>query len=269
MNAHRIKALIKKELLEMMYDKSTLYPMLFIAVFFSVILPNILIIFSTKVDLVNLPSEFEKSIHQLNTLNLPVHASPEHILIYIVLMYFLMPLFLLMPVIISNASASYSFVGEKEHKTLEGLLYTPLSDKEMLLGKVIASFIPSIVITYGAIVLYGITVNLFGWKQFHQLIFPNGAWLSLILLIIPSMTFLSICLVMMVANKAKSMKSAQSVALFLVVPIIGLIISQASGIMLLGYQTILIAGFVLIILDIIIFLLLVKSFNRDKMVSKL
>lgn len=254
MNTHRIKALVKKELLEMMYDKSTLYPMLFIAVFFSVILPNILIIFSTKVDLVNLP----------------VHASPEqHILIYIVLMYFLMPLFLLMPVIISNASASYSFVGEKEHKTLEGLLYTPLSDKEMLLGKVIASFIPSIVITYGAIVLYGITVNLFGWKQFHQLIFPNGAWLSLILLIIPSMTFLSICLVMMVANKAKSMKSAQSVALFLVVPIIGLIISQASGIMLLGYQIILIAGFVLIILDIIIFLLLVKSFNRDKMVSKL
>ncbi|EKS31460.1 hypothetical protein HMPREF3031_09025 [Staphylococcus sp. HMSC072B07] len=139
----------------------------------------------------------------------------------------------------------------------------------MLLGKVIASFIPSIVITYGAIVLYGITVNLFGWKQFLQLIFPNGAWLSLILLIIPSMTFLSICLVMMVANKAKSMKSAQSVALFLVVPIIGLIISQASGIMLLGYQIILIAGFVLIILDIIIFLLLVKSFNRDKMVSKL
>ncbi|MDQ7115871.1 MULTISPECIES: hypothetical protein [Staphylococcus] len=65
------------------------------------------------------------------------------------------------------------------------------------------------------------------------------------------------------------MKSAQSVALFLVVPIIGLIISQASGIMLLGYQIILIAGFVLIILDIIIFLLLVKSFNRDKMVSKL
>lgn len=97
----------------------------------------------------------------------------------------------------------------------------------------------------------------------------DGAWLSLILLIIPSMTFLSICLVMMVANKAKSMKSAQSVALFLVVPIIGLIISQASGIMLLGYQTILIAGFVLIILDIIIFLLLVKSFNRDKTVSKL
>lgn len=269
MNTHRIKALVKKELLEMMYDKSTLYPMLFIAVFFSVILPNLLIIFSTKVDLINLPSEFETSIKQLKTVDLPADVSTAHLIIYIVLMYFLMPLFLLMPVIISNASASYSFVGEREHKTLEGLLYTPLSDKEMLLGKVIASFIPSIIITYGAVIFYGISVNIFGWQHFHQLIFPNGAWLSLIIVIIPSITFLSICLVMMIANQAKSMKSAQSVALFLVVPIIGLIISQASGIMLLGFRTILIAGLILIVLNIIIFILLVKSFNRDKMVSKL
>lgn len=48
---------------------------------------------------------------------------------------------------ISNVIATASFVGEREQKTIEGLLYTPLNRQELLLGKIVASFAPATVIT--------------------------------------------------------------------------------------------------------------------------
>ena len=43
--------------------------------------------------------------------------------------------------------ASYSIVGEKVEKSLEPLLATPVTDGEILLGKSIAAFLPSLLAT--------------------------------------------------------------------------------------------------------------------------
>ena len=44
--------------------------------------------------------------------------------------------------------AGYSLVGEKVEKSLEPLLATPMSDKDILLGKSVSSFIPILVISF-------------------------------------------------------------------------------------------------------------------------
>jgi ABC-type Na+ efflux pump permease subunit len=52
------------------------------------------------------------------------------------------------PALVPAALAAYSVVGERQQGTLEPLLTTPLRREEFLLGKALASLIPSLAISY-------------------------------------------------------------------------------------------------------------------------
>ena len=57
-------------------------------------------------------------------------------------------LLLIVPLVIPPVIASYSVVGERIQGTLEPVLTTPVRRDELLLGKAIAAFIPSVAIAY-------------------------------------------------------------------------------------------------------------------------
>ena len=54
----------------------------------------------------------------------------------------------------SSVIASDSFAGEKERKTIEALLATPLSDSELFVGKVLVAFIPAVLVTFASFAVY-------------------------------------------------------------------------------------------------------------------
>ena len=58
--------------------------------------------------------------------------------IVLVLGYLFAPFFLILPLMFSTVIASESFAGERERKTIEALLYTPATDTELFVGKVLA-----------------------------------------------------------------------------------------------------------------------------------
>ncbi len=58
-------------------------------------------------------------------------------------------IFVILPGIIPATIGSYSIVGEKVEKSLEPLLATPITDGELLLGKAIAGFLPTLLSTWG------------------------------------------------------------------------------------------------------------------------
>lgn len=137
---------------------------------------------------------------------------------------------------ISNVIATASFVGEREQKTIEGLLYTPLNRQELLLGKIVASFAPATVITWFSVIVYGIILDTLGYRIFGRFIFPNSAWVLLSVVVMPLVSFLSTLLVVTVSQHMKSTKAAQSVSLVILVPLIGIIVSQASSSISLGME---------------------------------
>src|SRR4029077_19825070 len=63
-------------------------------------------------------------------------------------------LFLLAPIIGAVSLAAYSVVGEKQGRTLEPLLTTPVSAAELLLAKPLASFAPALVIEAAGLAIY-------------------------------------------------------------------------------------------------------------------
>lgn len=68
-------------------------------------------------------------------------------------------LFLLLPSIVAGAIGADSFAGERERKTLETLLATPLSDRAIVVGKAIAALFAAVVVAAIALAVAAITVN--------------------------------------------------------------------------------------------------------------
>jgi ABC-2 type transport system permease protein len=75
----------------------------------------------------------------------------EHSLLYM----------LAIPVLVPAALAAYSVVGERLQGTLEPLLSTPVRREELLLGKALAAFVPSVVVAYSVFLLFVAIVKVF------------------------------------------------------------------------------------------------------------
>jgi len=75
----------------------------------------------------------------------------EHTLIYM----------LAIPTMVPAALASYSIVGERIQGTLEPLLAAPLLESELVLGKALAVFVPSVAVSYFLFGIYIAILELF------------------------------------------------------------------------------------------------------------
>lgn len=264
-----VKHLIHKELLEVKSDKGTYIPLLMIPIMFAVVFPLAIFMLGVNNSATQLITGLNAFIEHVDTHMFPADLNKDSVVIYAIYMYFFAPLFLMIPVIFSTLIASSSFIGEKEKKTIEGLLYTPLTIKELMMGKLLAAALPSIIITWIAIVVYGIIVNIYSFKFMDQLIFPNLNWIVLTFLLIPLITFLTISLVIAVSHRTKTSKSAQSYSMIIVLPILSFVISQSTGLMVFGLQMILILVVVLIVLNVCMFIFITRTFNTDKFLTKL
>lgn len=263
-NLKRVKALMKKDLLEITNDKAMLFSLYLLPLIFSVILPMIILLFGSSSIITNSVGGINEFIKNVDISSFPHDIKAGSEVVYAILMYFFIPLFLLIPIMIATVIASSSFVGEKENKTLEGLLYTPLTNKELILGKILASAVPAMIATVISVFFYGILIDTFGIKIFGRAIFPNLNWIIIVLLLNPLIVFLAIALIIFVSPYVKTSKSAQSVATLLIFPIIAALISQASGAILLGTFPIILISIFIFIIDIVAFLFISKQFDREK-----
>ncbi|KRM98735.1 ABC transporter permease [Loigolactobacillus rennini] len=263
-NLKRVKVLIKKDLLGIINDEAILFSLCILPLIFSLILPLLILLMGSSNVFISSVGGLNEFIENVDISSFPSDIKAGSEPLYAILMYFFIPLFLLIPVMIATVIASSSFVGERENKTLEGLLYTPLTNRELVLGKILASAVPAMIATLISVIIYGVLIDTVGLGIFGRAIFPNLNWLVVVLLLNPLIVFLAIALIISVSQHVKTSKFAQSVAMILILPIIGGLISQASGALLLGTRAMLLISLLLLIIDIIAFLFISKHFNREK-----
>ena len=143
------KALLvfRKDWREVRRNWEVLTPIAVVPLLFTVVIPLIAIHAPGQVNTGTSPDVLVESIVR----GMPPDAverlmtlTGEQQLTYVLLVYMFAPFFMLIPVMASSVIASDSFAGEKERKTIEALLATPLTDGELLLGKMLTSFVPSI-----------------------------------------------------------------------------------------------------------------------------
>lgn len=264
MNLNRVYTIVRKDLMDVFSDGSTVATLFILPAIFSILLPLIILVGGTRNSFLQTIGGVNEFLSNVGTNLIPQYINRNLIGEYALLMFFFIPLFLLIPIMIATLTATTSFVGERENKTFEGLLYTPLTDSEIVFGKIMASMIPSVGISWLATLVYGIILDTVGYHTFSRIIFPNLSWVIETFVLVPTITFLSIALIIGVSQRAKSTKSAQSISMLLVLPLIGSVVSQASGLMVISLKLILVLTFVLVVIDVLIFIFVVKRFDREK-----
>ncbi len=187
----------------------------------------------------------------------------EYKSVYFFVNFMMIPFFLMAAIINSMVTASNSFAGEKERHTLETLLFAPISVKELFVGKVIAAFIPSLLISLAAFIINAVMVNLITYPYFKEVLFLNSTWLLLMLWVIPAVVIFNIILNVLVSARVKSFQEAQQFGGMMVLPVVGLIISQASGMFFLSPFILLLIGAGLLIANVFLLKIITKYNQRN------
>jgi len=161
-------------------------------------------------------------------------------------------------------------IDRKERRTIEALLAMPISDSELFLGKVLVSFVPSMIVTWSSFAIYTAITDVLSFSTFNgRLILPNLVWILFIFGLAPLVALSSIGLTVTISARVKGFREAQQISTILLVPILGLFFGQLSGAVFLGPVVIglLAGGFALV--AAIVFEIGVRLFRREEILARL
>lgn len=175
--------------------------------------------------------------------------------------------FLLIPMMMPVFIAAYSIVGEKETRSLEPLLATPITVGELLLGKSIAAVAPAVILTWLSYVMLVIGgYFIMPEPVFQALVRP--VWIVGMLLLSPLLALLSVLSGMIVSSRLNDPRAAQQVTGIFIVPIIGLSLLVLAGKILVSIPLIALASAAILVLDILMLFFAIKLFQRETILTR-
>ncbi len=186
MSSRRVRAIFRKELLEYRHNGNIIYAML--------ILPLVFLI-QPLVQIFTLPSSASATLHN------------EHSLTYM----------LGIPALVPATLAAYSVVGERLQGTLEPVLATPVTREELVLGKALAAFVPSLAVSYAVYALFIGLVELFAHPGVAAALI-QGPDLLAQLLFTPLLAAVSIWIGIGVSARCSDPRTAAQLAILLSLP---------------------------------------------------
>ena len=150
-----IALVMRKDLTAVRRSKAIMLPMILVPMVLLVAMPLGLGLFARSAPTSQVSTALSSPM--VSNLVQPILALPEREqLIVLVLGYLLSPLLLVIPLMVSAVLAADAFAGEKERRTLDGLLYLPISDRDLFLAKVLGAFVPALVITWIGAIVYAV-----------------------------------------------------------------------------------------------------------------
>lgn len=177
-------------------------------------------------------------------------------------------LFLMMPIFIPILISSQSIAGEKERRTLEPLLASPVTPLELLAGKSLASLVPSMALTWAAFAVFSIAVNEVACPALQCPVLPNGMWLFGVGVVAPLFALFGNGVAVVISARVSDARTAQQLAGLFVLPIIGLAGAQIAGVLRAGGRYYALQGFVVLLLNAALVPICLRLFDRDRMVGR-
>jgi ABC-2 type transport system permease protein len=264
----RVFLVFRKDWLEIRRNWQIMMPILVIPLIFCILLPSLILLIpesqssSSEVGgmLALLPVEMRVAIAGFNE---------NQIIAYLMLTFVFMPFFLIIPAMASSVISSDSFAGEKERKTIEGLLATPLTDGELIVGKMLVAFVPSMIVTLLSFVVYTALVDFLGFSLFGRFILPTVNWMLTIFLLAPAVSVAGIAVTVLVSARVKGFREAQQLSVLIILPIMSLVVGQALGVLLLVPEVIVMLFVVFAVIDVIILKVCLRVFQREEILSRI
>lgn len=175
--------------------------------------------------------------------------------------------FLIIPVIMPSTLAAYSVVGEREQGTLEPVLTTPLRSQELILGKAAAVMIPTVALSYAMFGLFLAAVRLFANSIVASALFHQGPILLALFLLTPLLAGWSIVVGMAISVRASEIRVAQQLGMLASVPLIGLFVLLAVGVIDPTFLVAILFAVALLLVDLRASRIVARMFDRERLVT--
>lgn len=177
-------------------------------------------------------------------------------------------LYLMMPVFVPILISSQSVAGEKERRTLEPLLASPVTAAELVTGKSLAAMVPAVgisLLAYGALAL---AIDWVAWPYTKQLLLPNTLWTFGVLVIAPLFAFFGNGVAVIVSARVAEARLAQQLSALVVLPMMGLVGGQMAGFLNAGVRYYALQAAVVLVLDVLLVWGSVRLLDRERLLSR-
>jgi uncharacterized membrane protein SpoIIM required for sporulation/ABC-type transport system involved in multi-copper enzyme maturation permease subunit len=165
------------------------------------------------------------------------------------------------PISFSLIIALESFVGEKERRSLEPLLSTPVTDTQLYIGKTLSATVPPLV---GSIL--GIAVYLVG-VYFNVNWTPPPLLLVQIVLLNVIQAFVMVSGAVVVSSQTTSVRAANLLASFIIIPMAFLIQAEALIMFWANYVALWWIMLGLVVLNVVLVRMGIRIFNREELLG--
>jgi ABC-2 type transport system permease protein len=171
-------------------------------------------------------------------------------------------------VTLPTAIASYSIVGEKLQNSIEPLLATPTTEREILLGKSIAAFLPPIAAIYAGALIFMALIDSLTYSTLGYFYFPNWNMAVIMFLLAPLGSILSIEFNILISSRVSDVRAAQQLSGIVALPFVGIYVLAEASILSLESKSLLIISASLVAIDVILFYFSEAIFRREKILTK-
>jgi ABC-2 type transport system permease protein len=171
------------------------------------------------------------------------------------------------PVAGAMSIASHAIVGEKQARTLEPLLATPITTTELVGAKILGAFAPAIALALGSFVAYVGLQWLFADAGVYRTNFTLRA-LALVFIFGPMAALTALQLAVCVSSRVNDARSAQQIGALVILPLSALLVAQLTGSLQLRTTAILLAALGLLLANLVLLRVTITLFDRESILTR-
>jgi len=227
----RAWTIARTDLRQLRQAKDFWLPLMIVGALFFIVIPAILLAIITNIsdvklvkqlnDVVgSLPQELQDSVKGQKG---PAQAS------YALAVYLFAPLAIIVPLTISSAVGANTIIGERERGSGEFLAHSPATEREIYLGKLVASLLPGYFAAAVGFACYSLVVNLIVGPQLGGWFFPTRNWWILVVWVLPPFIALALAVILAISAKVSSAAAAQQASALVTLPLIIIAYGVSSG----------------------------------------
>lgn len=277
MNWRAIRTIVRRDLKVVFKSKAVLIPLIMVPLILLVILPGLGGFALSNVDtqaefVADFRSEMSLFFDNLpGALGAQIEGYDTEIqrITYVLFNLFFPAMYLILPLMAANVIAADSFAGEKERKTLEALLYTPTTDRELYIAKLLGPWIAGISVGILGYIAFVLVITLTTISYMGEIFVLNPTWLLLILWVTPATSGLGLGAMVLVSSRVSTFQEAYQLGGMVVLPILLLLFGQMGGVIYLSPLIVFAIGTVLWILTLGLVWYGAQTFERGALIARL
>jgi ABC-2 type transport system permease protein len=260
----RVRALMLKEFLDLLRNWAAMVPVAVVTLM-SLVLPLLIVIVVPM--LTGRPLGHDADLVKVSALaGQHVNLSDDGQVQFFLLQQFLM-MFLLTPITGAMALAAHSIVGEKQARTLEPLLATPITTLELLVGKVLGALLPTLAISIVGLVLYFVGIVMLAAPGVAAAM-ATGRTALLVFVVGPAAALVSLQAAIVISSRVTDARTAQLFGVLIIIPLTALRVAQFTATLWLSEGMLALAGIGLLVIWMLLTLLSTVLFEREAILTR-